>query len=534
MNWLDDFCKLNSNREGTIVELLNREDISYTIIELNDARHVVLFPKNLISRKETTILLAHYDRVKNTPGANDNSASVYFLLKHSIRLKELDHSTVIIFTDKEEITGTESVTSQGAYSLGNYFRSKKMHNLRFYVFDMCGIGSTLLLGTAGESLIKDHYGNRYIKSEIKKKIDNVKDEAEEHLLSVNGGEFFYSTPLFSDDLGLILNEYPAILISLLPYREAIEYSRDSSQLPKSWQCNHTMDDSVNTLDEKSWGVLSKLLLKLSEISDKYEVTNYKELSFNCYLQDFRVKTTTKRLLDCSTYIKKPLFDISTIKTSNRERLLEFLLFMSQVNENVMDYYINRVEPKTVDLSLNIYNYIKEVVKNNFRLLPIVIKDKINREIKNDETEVYNSLYNTVIGNLEEYLYDDVTPLKMKNKVSMDISGNEFDKELIIVNKSKEIGRIKLQQDNRGYILDSGYFNPEQFTLFDTLNLLKGIRLGLIKWSELNNNNSLRFNLIRSNWLGCNQLYKLLKIELEGKRAYPKDSSKIYMWKRSNG
>ncbi len=526
------FCELDSDRMGIIRSILEKEDIPFTIINLDKAKHILIYPHNLPRKEETTVLLAHYDRVSDTPGANDNSASIFYLLFHAKKLKNLDHTTLIIFTDKEEIGSSESVTDQGAYALGKYFKSKKLDNLRFFVFDMCGIGTTIMLGTAGKTLIKEHYGNKYETSSIKQKIDKVKEDAEETLLTINAGEFFYLTPLFSDDLGLILNEYPAVLISLLPYREAVEYKKDPSKLPKSWLCNHTMNDTLDTLDPKSWDVLSPLLSRLSELPEANEVKQLKELSFNCYTQVVESKTEKNRIKPTLNYIIKPSFDIYSIKSSNTNRLELFLLFSSKLMPIVVDFFESNVTRNSKDLSLDIYFFIKEKVENEFKLLPLIIRDSIIKRSKDSSNiEIINFLYNNVISFIDYEIIS--TPINIKEKIDMEIIKEDNGYNLILSYKDKKIGTIYINRDNRGFYIDEGHFIPDNFLGFDPLNILKGIRLLLIKWVKLNNNDSLRFNLIPHNWIGCYQFYKLIEMELDTKTREPKNSNLVYLWKRYN-
>lgn len=531
-----DFCKLNANRIFIITSILDKENIPYTKIKLDNAEHLLLFPHNLITGNEATVLLAHYDRVNGTPGANDNSASIFYLLYHAKRLKNINHSTIIIFTDKEEIGLGDSVTDQGSYGLGKYFKSKKIDHLRFFVFDMCGIGTTLLLGTGGESLIKNHYGVNYISSNIKKKIEIVKKDAEETLLTINGGEFFYLTPLFSDDLGLILNEYPAVLISLLPYREAVEYRKNPSTLPKSWSCNHTLNDSINTLDSKSWSVLSPLLSRLSGIKENRNENENKDLYFKCYTQKidslYLCHGGIKNPLD---YIKKESFSITNIKTDCIDNLHKYLLFSSTIKSGAAAYFSSLLSKKSEDLSYDIYYLLKQFLDSEYKELPDSIKIKNKKILVEKESSLLDYLYNNIMLHIKNDFCINSTPINKKIDIKIDISNSVKDEYLIKFTSGNDyIGTIKIIKDKHGFILKNGNFIPNKFLRLDPLNLLKGIRLVLIKWVKLNNNNSLRINLTRSNWIGCDQFYRLLEMEMEGKTSNPESSDLIYVWKRYNG
>ncbi len=532
-----DFCALNIDRKKIIIAILESEDIPYSIITLDSADHIVVFPRNLVNVEQSNVLLAHYDRVNETPGANDNSASVFYLLYHAKRLNGQAHSTIIIFTDREEIGNAESVTAQGSYALGRYLKSKNIQNLNFYVFDMCGIGNTILLGTAGENLIKDHYKENYSASKIKGKIERVKKQAEDMLLTVNAGEFFYLTPLFSDDLGLILNEYPAVLISLLPYREAVEYKKNPTTLPKSWQNNHTMDDNIDTLDFKSWDVLSELLSKLSGITRNTKTEYTSDLFFNCYTQELQItKIKDNNIKPLLNYIDRELFNISSIEIKNMEILTEFLLFSSDIKNDAVNYFRKECGNHCADMTYNIYNYLKRRLENDFDKLPLIIRKKIShRSEQLGYSDNLCFLYDNVISSIDNVIVIDSRPLNKKVRLDIKISDNESNRYSLSLSQNNiQIGTIILLKQDNGFIMDNGFFEPEHFLKLDPLNLLKGIRLVLIKWLKLNNNDSLRFNLTRSNWIGCDQFYRLVNMELDGKSHEPLKSNFVYIWKRYYG
>lgn len=531
------FCSLNSKREEILTKILVKESIPHSIVPLEDARHIFIFPENLNKSTPVNVLVAHYDRVKNTPGANDNSASIFYLLNHAKRIKNLSHTNVIIFTDREEITGGDSVTNQGSYNLGRYFKSRNLKNLSFFIFDMCGIGTTLLLGTAGENLIREHYGDKFDSSSIKEDIKSVKENAEEFLLDLNGGEFFYLNPLFSDDLGLILNEYPSVLFSLLPYREAVEYKRDPSKLPKSWRCNHTIDDRVDTLDPKSWGVISPLLLKLTGLDRDKETTLNENFSFKCYTQKLEIQYKIDKLKAVRNYITEESFSYHSIKTYNTARLRNFLLFSSKTTPDIINY-LNSIIPISSgrDMTYDIFNHIKELVNSEFNLLPLKIRDCLyNLCGDNSEKSLISFLYRNTLLNIEAPNIFKSTLLK--NKESLDINIKKIKKGLFNFSIYKEkdiVGEIIIKEMDNGFILDRGDFNPEIAATLDPLNMLKGVRIALIKWVKLNNNNSLRINLDESLWIGCYQFFNLIKAELEGRSSYPTGSNLFYIWKRYYG
>ncbi|QEN05991.1 M28 family peptidase [Thiospirochaeta perfilievii] len=526
-----EFCELNCNRREIIVSILEREGIPYSIINFEDSIHIVLFPYNLVSKEHSNVLLAHYDRVENTPGANDNSAAVFYLLYHGKRIKNKKHNSIIIFTDKEELVGDSSVTSQGSYKLGRYLRSKSINNLSFYVFDMCGIGTTILLGTAGENLIKSHYKKSYIDSTIRGRINRVKNNAEEILLSVNSGEFFYLNPLFSDDLGLILNEYPAVLISLLPYREAIDYKMNPNKLPKSWLTNHSLDDKIETLDPRSWNILSPLLLILSNITlnEVIKDIDIGDLKFNCYNQEIinNIERGIK-IKSLNDYIKNDPLNINLMKNYNIDLLLEFKLYSSELKPEVIEYFKVKCGNKGPDLTYNIYKFVEDRVKSDFKNLPLIIRKRIDDlSTESNFRNRVDFFYNNILKAIENDYFIKSIPLTSRSQIKLLYKKSSTKSTIEIMDSNNKVGSIELLQQEDILILNSGEFDPKSLLKLDPSNLLKGLRLLLIKISKLNNNNCLSINFSRVSWLGCSQLYKLIQLEMDGREN-------IKIWKRYYG
>ncbi|MBN2619058.1 MAG: M28 family peptidase [Spirochaetales bacterium] len=527
------FCELNSNRYEIIISIIEHEGLPYSIIEFEGAKHIVLFPENLVSRKDCSVFLAHYDRVPKTPGANDNSASVFYLLYHGRKLKDKNHNTIIIFTDKEEIGEESSVKKQGAFTLANYFRTKNIKNLHFFVFDMCGIGSTIILGTAGENLLKKHYKEKYKFNPLKNDVDKVKRDAENSLLSVNNGEYFYLTPLFSDDLGLILNGYPAVLISLLPYNEVIDYKKNPHQLPKSWACNHTEDDTVDTLDPESWIALEPLLNKLSNIKDDV-VEELKEIdSFYCTKQEFTELESPFYVPEPINFlIEKEAFELQKIKTDKMPLMEEIHMLCSTVKPNALGYVLKKSKRKSTDPTQSIFHYVKDLIETELPRLPRAFRETIYKHYKNDNhTILVEYIYDSFISQIDQYFFINSRLYDYKSKVIVKIEEKDYTYHIKIISDDLIIGTIHMVNNEYGKILDSGHFIPNEILKFDPVSMLKGLRSLLIKWSKLHNNNSLRINLKRSAWIGCDQIFRLCHMEFNGRLSYPEDSTLKYMWKR---
>ncbi|MBB6478741.1 M28 family peptidase [Spirochaeta isovalerica] len=294
LNDLKEFCRPDCDRYDFLINWLTKEEITHSVIPTGEARHILIRLDKVrpyLKRYYVKTLVAHYDRVSGTPGANDNSAAVMQLLHSISMLKNLKfaHNIQIILTDKEEISPEMSVTNQGAFQLARLFREKSISNCIFFVFDMCGIGDTLIYGQTGLQLLKskEEKDRRY--SPIVKHMELFSNVLSNLFLEFRSGEFFNINLLFSDDLGLLLNRYPSVQLSVLPYDEAIiaksrliarkeeqwQYIYDKGMLspeyqdfierniPPSWKNNHSGEDKVETLTDSAFHLIEEFIMELA-------------------------------------------------------------------------------------------------------------------------------------------------------------------------------------------------------------------------------------------------------------------------------
>lgn len=262
--FLTEFCSPDARRESMLLDTLASLGLVGRVLQLDGARHILVDPP-VRSRpySRPIVLIAHYDRAPETPGANDNSASVYHLLSLLERMKALGDRALwpevrVIFTDREEIREIRRYTDQGAYRLGVFLKKTRLASAFFCVLDMTGIGDTVILGkgvvghlerlgrSPDEGIRALHAAQRVI---AKKVLANQRD-----------GFFVETETPFSDDLGLYAAGIVASQFSLLPHTEAQEYRRAHfTELPRSWRTMHTAEDTVDRLWDRSRQVMSDLL-----------------------------------------------------------------------------------------------------------------------------------------------------------------------------------------------------------------------------------------------------------------------------------
>ncbi len=272
------FCDIDCDRFSFLTTLLEWKNIPYDILS-GGGNHILVKPlgnRPFLKDHCRKILTAHYDRVPGTPGANDNAAAVFSLLRHIDLLQSADfpHNTLLLFTDKEELSDGSSIMDQGAWRLGEIWPEKQKEKDLFIVFDMCGIGDTLIWGRTAAKLPGINL----------KRVASVYDALTDLLLRYSRREMMDINGLFSDDLGLLLQGLTALQISLLPWKEArtwkdslSENEADSRELelpltarelreaslPPSWRNNHSREDRVETLDPRSFNLMDSFLRDLS-------------------------------------------------------------------------------------------------------------------------------------------------------------------------------------------------------------------------------------------------------------------------------
>jgi hypothetical protein len=225
-----DFIDKDANRFGILLDHLETLGLNSVVIPIAGNYHFFIFPpgKNIrpsaggtfpFRGQSPVILVAHYDRVAGSPGANDNSASVFHLIKAAIRLGEqgVDY-WIIIFTDKEELQDGEGIRDQGSYSLAENLRTWGLGDARVFNFDACGTGDTFIFSSTSDYLLKND--ERPGVRKARQIIQELRQRAQEaaHYLRLNK-VLSIPTP-FSDDAGFLSAGLPAQTITMLPTEEA--------------------------------------------------------------------------------------------------------------------------------------------------------------------------------------------------------------------------------------------------------------------------------------------------------------------------
>jgi hypothetical protein len=168
------------------------------------------------------MLVAHYDRVDGSPGANDNSIAVFHLLRAAslLALRGLG-KWIIVFTDKEELTAGESFEDLGSFTLAEKMKSWGLEKSKIFNFDVCGAGDTFILSTTTDLIVKNN--DRPNIRKLKKNIIALRDHALEtaHLLRMD--KVLLAPTPFCDDIGFLKAGLAAQTVTILPDEEARQY-----------------------------------------------------------------------------------------------------------------------------------------------------------------------------------------------------------------------------------------------------------------------------------------------------------------------
>ncbi|MDR2403822.1 MAG: Zn-dependent exopeptidase M28 [Spirochaetaceae bacterium] len=286
----DAFIAPGADRLGILTALLGELHLGCRIANIAGNRHLFVFSGSLWRNLKpgqvlrgglpitggispvSVVLVAHYDRAADSPGANDNSAAVFQLIEAALRLREEGQTQwLIIFTDKEELKTGEGIKNQGAYTLATILRESVLRRSRFFIFDACGSGDTLVISTMTDHLLHDEYGPGIPKTlHLARQLRSLAMETarELHIDRV----LLAPTP-FSDDAGFLRAGMAAQTITVLPAAEAAQLasllrnkpdfidalisrearnSRDELLLPETWRCLNGPGDGPRRLTPRNY------------------------------------------------------------------------------------------------------------------------------------------------------------------------------------------------------------------------------------------------------------------------------------------
>lgn len=285
-----EFCADNCNRRDFIVSYLEKRGVKAVVLPIDGHEHIyVKFSKDFYNPAfKIKTVIAHYDRFEGSPGANDNSSSVFALMDWAINLSfsGMVHNVRLIFTDGEEIgsssNGGKSVSDQGAFGLASVFKRLGITDDDVFVFDCVGRGTVPVMSRT--------YLPKKINSDFKRRFIDLKERTENLLRSTSGGNFVSLPVSYSDNAGFIACGIPAVAITFLPYDEASRYMFDlvripvlenyvtnheipeyfdksqlDNMIPVTWKLFHTKGDNLQSLTQESFYLMERILFALASM-----------------------------------------------------------------------------------------------------------------------------------------------------------------------------------------------------------------------------------------------------------------------------
>lgn len=291
--FLEDFKEYISpdcDRASFIQDYLKERGVDSNRIVIDGKSHILVqFAQRFYNPQfKVKTVIAHYDRVPLSPGANDNSAADFMLMNWAVTLNSFQdfHNVRIFFTDGEELGWNTGVNEQGAFGIASTFKRLGITGDDVYVFDACGRGDIPIL-------------SRTVLSEKAPRDFAVKFadlfERTQALLTYSCPQRWMSLPVpYSDNASFLACGIPAVAITMLPADEASLYARElmtnrnlenmvlnresskkermqegrveysyKERLPLTWRLFHTEKDDVSSLTESAFRVMSDILAALA-------------------------------------------------------------------------------------------------------------------------------------------------------------------------------------------------------------------------------------------------------------------------------
>lgn len=271
------FISGDCNRLQFIRDYLTLRGLETSVFQTEGKNHIfVRFPQRQYDpsfRMKT--IVAHYDKVPGTEGANDNSFAVYFLMLWALEISRTEqcHNIRLIFTDGEE--SEKGVKSQGAFALASWFKKLQLDKGDVFVFDCMGRGSIPVLS---QTVLQRNTAKNFADSFRKL------EERTARILASSTDKWVSLPTAYSDNAGFLAQCISAVTITMLPSRETENYMKllmitkaknyfdlfkDKNKeplkelFPPSWFLINSPRDKADTLTEESEIIFRKILDSLA-------------------------------------------------------------------------------------------------------------------------------------------------------------------------------------------------------------------------------------------------------------------------------
>ena len=284
----NDFIDTKNDRFEVLMSLLGELKLPVSVVTIAGKRHIFVasqsYTLQAAGKKGPTVLAAHYDRVQGSPGANDNGAAVFMQTAAALRLRgRVAGEWLIIFTDKEELASGEGIRSQGSYLLAQGLIRAGLEAGSFFIFDACGRGDTLIISGTARHLLKNFHSGEA--APLKNRLRQLQQRAISAAKNSLAGQFLLLPTPFSDDAGFLRAGMAAQTITVLPAKEAADFSvivrrndlyinalisgeqrrrRGIEHIPMTWRMLNGPEDTAARLDGNNFENVVQFAIELCQ------------------------------------------------------------------------------------------------------------------------------------------------------------------------------------------------------------------------------------------------------------------------------
>lgn len=263
------FTEPGADRYRLLWDFLSTSQLAPQPIKLADSQHILLCsPQGWGDKKSPRVLVAHYDCVPGSPGANDNGAAVLQLIMAAKEMYQRKTTNwFILFTGKEERKRGSAINSQGSYLVAQGFKSIGFEKAQVYIFDACGRGNTMIFSTALEQLSPQSLTPTML--ERIRLTRNLRSHALDTARKLMIRRLHILPTPFSDDLGFISAGFAAQTITMLPEQEAqllLNNPFRGKEYPHilTWDLMNSPQDRRETLTEDGFNIIPSFATALCE------------------------------------------------------------------------------------------------------------------------------------------------------------------------------------------------------------------------------------------------------------------------------
>ena len=287
-----DYIRPDADRADIIQGFLHDHGIQSHRIVMDGKNHILVQFDGRFYNSSFKIktVIAHYDRVEGSPGANDNSAADWMIMNWALELAGMRtfHNVRILFTDGEELGWNTGVSGQGAFGIASVFKRLGITGDDIFVFDACGRGDVAVLS---KTVLPPKAPRKFALS-----FSDLFGRAQDLLRRSCPGRWMTLPVPYSDNASFLACGIPAVALTMLPSDEASLYAKElmndgnlepavmnrestkaermknpgadayyKSKMPLTWRLFHSENDNAGSLTPESFRIMSNILHNLAQM-----------------------------------------------------------------------------------------------------------------------------------------------------------------------------------------------------------------------------------------------------------------------------